>query len=214
MGSKYPGTAEFGALLFNHDAKLAMSFLRGHLLLEQALTALIELRADRPAVILDRASFASKLNLCDGLGLVDTDVATAIRAVNRERNHLAHRLDASVSLTRVQALVEKLPDRVRQGVKDVIAASPHERIHHDDDALATETLMAVFLVLCTRLGSLLQQGRYEAQHADTLQSYRMACAIAEIEETGASPETIRARLSLPVPPDPRQALAELFLTEK
>lgn len=213
MGSKYPGTAEFGALLFSHDTKLAMSFLRGHLLLEQALTALIELHAERPAVILDRASFASKLNLCDGLGLLDTDVATAIRAVNRERNHLAHRLDASLSLTRVQTLVEKLPDRVRRGVKDVVAASPHERIHHDDDALATETLMAIFLVLCLRLGSLLQRGRYESQHASALESYRMACAIAEIEDTGVSPETIRARLSLPLPPDPLHSLAELFTSE-
>ncbi|WKT89592.1 hypothetical protein QYR02_01385 [Microbacterium maritypicum] len=213
MGSKYPGTAEFGKLLFDHDTKLSMSFLRGHLLLEQALAVLIELHTERPAVMLDRASFSSKLNICDGLGLLDADSASAVRAVNRERNHLAHRLDATLTLTRVQALVDKLPLRVRRGVESVVSATPHAQVHHDEDALVTETLMAIFLVLGMRLGNLIQQGRYEAQYASELESYRMARAIAEIQETGVSAETIRSRLALPHPPDPLQALTELFPRE-
>lgn len=212
MGSKYPGTSEFGALLFNHDTKLAMSFLRGHLLVEQALTTIIELRGERPAVVLDRASFSSKLNICDGFGLIDTDLANAIRMVNRERNHLAHRLDATVTLLRVQALVERMPARVQKGIVDVVAVSPHPQIHQNEEAMAVETLMALFLVIVMRLGQIIQQMRYETQHADVLQSFRMACAIAEVQETGVTPETIRARLGVPASPDPSHALAELFDT--
>ncbi len=57
---------------------------------------------------------------------------------------------------------------------------------------------------------MIQQLRYEAEHGEKLESYKWACAIAEIKETGATPESIRARLMLPDPPDPRDALGELF----
>lgn len=108
--SKYAGTSEFTDLLFDQHAQMSMILLRGHLLLEQALTAIIELRGERASVVVDRASFSAKLNVCDGLGLIDEELATAVRLVNRERNHLAHRLDAFLTFERVSALKAHLPE--------------------------------------------------------------------------------------------------------
>ncbi|NYE18119.1 hypothetical protein [Microbacterium immunditiarum] len=235
MASKYAGTIEFSDLLFDRHAQMSMIFLRGHLLLEQALTTIIELRGERAKVVLDRASFNAKLNICDGFGLVDEDLATAVQLVNRERNHLAHRLDALVTFDRVSALVAKMPERIRTAVDDVVSLTPDEltaevqrrvakarkRGANDEHiralemgftqgAQTTELLKGLFLVLAMGLGGVIQRLRYEANYGEKLDSFKWACAIAEIEETGATPESIRARLALPDPPDPRDALGELF----
>lgn len=235
MASSYAGTSEFSDLLFDRHAQMSMIFLRGHLLLEQALTTIIELRGDRAKVVLDRASFSAKLNICDGLGLVDEDLATAVRLVNKERNHLAHRLDSLVTFERVSALVAKLPERLRRAVDEVISITPDEpakevqrrvskarkcgagdqhiqalEVGFTQGAQTTAMLNGLFLVLAMGLGGVIQRLRYEAEHGEKLESYKWACAIAEIQETGATPESIRAHLALPDPPDPRNALGEIF----
>jgi hypothetical protein len=79
-------------------------------------------------------------------------------------------------------------------------------------ARTASMLNAVFLVLAMGLGGVIQRMRYEAAHREKVESYKLACAIAEVQETGATPESIRAHLSLPDPPDPRDALGELFNT--
>lgn len=71
-------------------------------------------------------------------------------------------------------------------------------------------LNALLLVLAMGLGGVIQRLRYEAEYGEKLESYKWACAIAELQETGATPESICARLALPDPPDPRDALSELF----
>ncbi|WP_157561006.1 hypothetical protein [Humibacter albus] len=235
MASKYAGIAEFNDLLFDRHAQMSMTFLRGHLLLEQALTTIVELRGPRANVILDRASFSAKLNLCDGLGLVDEDLASAIRLVNRERNHLAHHLDTLVTFERVTELLAKMPARFRRAVEEVVAAAPGDlraeverrvavarRSGADDQqvhalevgftqgAKTTSMLSGIFLVLAMGLGAVIQQLRFEEEHGAELETYQWACAIAETQETGATPESIRARLAVPDPPDPRHALGELF----
>lgn len=235
MASEYAGTAEFHTMLFDERAYLSMVFLRGHLMVEQALTTIIELQHERAGVVLERATFASKLNLCDGLGLIDSELAQAIRSVNRERNRLAHSLDAIVSIESTVALVERMPTRIRKAIEDVstirVAEAKEEvtrRIQalratgaseeylagmeagFVDGARTTDNLVSLFLVLSLGLGLRIQTLDYEATHSDKVESYKWACAIAEIEGTGATPESIRRTLKLPDPPNPRDALSALF----
>lgn len=231
----FAGTKEFGRLLFDQQAQTGMIFLRGHLAIEQAMTTIIELQGDRTKVLLERASFSTKLNLCDGFGLLDEDLVTAIRLVNRERNHLAHRLDAIVTGERLAALISKLPTRIRKGVDEVVSVGIEDRAAEAQgwkeqvrgrgvweerlrkisvttvrDVQPADTMRGLFLVLLMGLGVVVQRLRFEAEHGEKLEIYRQACAIAEVMETGATPESIRAHLELPHPPDPRHALGALF----
>lgn len=230
----FAGTIEFGRLLFDQQAQTGMIFLRGHLAIEQAMTTIIELQGSRTKVLVERASFSTKLNLCDGFGLLDEELVTAIRLVNWERNHLAHRLDAIVTDERLSALVSKLPARIRNAVHDVVSVGGAERAAETGqlgaqdrergreerlrgtvfttvrEAGPTDTMQAIFLVLLMGLGVVVQQLRFKSEHGDKLEIYKQACAIAEVMDTGATPESIRAHLELPDPPDPRNALGALF----
>ncbi|MCE4027118.1 hypothetical protein LXM50_14150 [Microbacterium sp. Au-Mic1] len=234
MGS-FAGTKEFGRLLFDQQAQIGMIFLRGHLVIEQAMTTIIELQGARTKVLLERASFSTKLNLCDGFGLLDEHLVTAIRLVNRERNHLAHRLDAIVTDERLAVLLSKLPARIRKAVDDVVSVGIEERAAEAErwneqarerglgeerlrkisfptvrDVQPADTMQGLFLVLLMGLGTVVQKLRFEAEHGEKLEIYKQACAVAEVMETGATPESIRAHLELPDPPDPRHALGALF----
>ncbi|MFP1603040.1 hypothetical protein ACLD0U_10170 [Microbacterium sp. 2216-1] len=210
MSSTYAGTKEFRDLLFDRDAEAGMTFLRGHLLVEQALATIIELRGERAGAFLDRASFSTKLSVCDAFELLEAELVTAIRLVNQERNRLAHRLDAVMTLDRVSVLVQKLPARIRAGVEDVVGLRRQPSPVHVQSPTVSDMLMALFLVLAIGLGGVIQRMRYEAEHSGKLDSYKWACAIAEIQQTGATPEGIRESLELPLPPDPADALGELF----
>lgn len=204
MVSKYAGTAEFTKALFDRDSHLIVSFIRGHLLLEQALTTILELQNDRAKVIVERATFSSKLTMCDGLGLLDEDLVRAIRAVNRERNRIAHRLDASLKASDVEHLVKTFAPELQKAVFEIADLTPN------GSGRTSELINAVFLLLSMGAARAIQRRRYEVENRDALAAYRMACAVAEVQGTGVTPEEIAERLGLRAPPDPAHALGELF----
>ncbi|WP_127818243.1 hypothetical protein [Microbacterium sp. CPCC 204701] len=229
-----PGLDEFNRHLDDPGLLASMTFLRGHLLLEQALTRILELRAvDASALRLDRQTFASKLNICRALGFVPEDLAGAIGAVNRERNRLAHRLDAKVDRESLQALVNGLPRRIRVSIDAVIAAAPdttdymRAAAHGDLRAMglpAVEaaidlyisgaamklTMQALFLVLAMGLGHEVLLAEYRKEHGDRIMAFELACAMQDDPPSADKIASIRENLGLPPEPDPRDALSALF----
>lgn len=207
-------------------------------MLEQALATLIELnaRGRAAALRLERATFASKLSMCEGFGFIEPALATALKAVNSERNRLAHELNVRLEEENVSALVGRFDPVHRASVEAVVAASAAEAHSYEaqaskraralfeegapevenliaayaSEARAVRLLKATFLVLGMALGHEIQMLRYRSEFGDKIEAYRMACAIAEVEQTGATPASIREHLGLPEEPDPRVALGALF----
>ena len=232
--SKTPGLDEFNRLLDDPGLLAAMTFLRGHLLLEQALTRLIELNAvDAAALRLERQSFSSKLSICQALGFLPAELASGVRAVNTERNRLAHRVEAKVDPASMEALLQRLPVNIRMSIEAVKEAAPqsdnYRRAAASEDLSAMGvaaveraieiyvagmdlklTMQALFLVLSMAMGHELQLAEYRKEHGEKIAAFELACAMREEPPSEAERERIRQRLDLPVEPHPRGALGALF----
>jgi hypothetical protein len=90
---------------------LELLILRGHLLLEEALTELISTRCYRPDILLDcQLSFFQKLKLVQALhsvvGLMEPDVVF-LKAFNRVRNILAHTVEPRDIESRIDTLLRQ-----------------------------------------------------------------------------------------------------------
>jgi hypothetical protein len=79
-----------------HERWLSTIILVIHLEIETMLVELLRKKLSKPQKVLENRSvnlsFAYKVSLCEALGIVDSQVAESIRAVNKLRNQLAHQL--------------------------------------------------------------------------------------------------------------------------
>lgn len=219
-----PGLEQFNHLLFgDRRADVAMRFLRGHLLIEQAVTDLIHVRAVKPtALIHKRTMMSQKLNLCEGLGWLPDRLVKALRAVTDRRNDLAHALDERLTVERVDSLYYALTEELRRAVDAVLAerlTGPTERVLLRADMnsegviwsfVSESRLTAILLILSMEIGQELQLARYECDNREKLRAFHLAIAADELDGLPSRESVIRARLQLPEPPDPRHALAALF----
>lgn len=216
---KTPGLAAFNVMLFGDErAELGMRFLRGHLVLEQGLTALVEARAAKAEVLLNRATFSRKLDLCEGLGWLPQHVVDAVRAVNRQRNRLAHGPSERLTGADIDTLVDSMSQAIRAGIAAAmrvrLGGDPeHKPISADEEDWSSTSearLASLFLMLALILGGEVQKARYELEHRSKLQAFNLAVAMDEIEGKLRREAELRKRLDLPEPPDGRHALSVLF----
>ncbi|MCU6500406.1 hypothetical protein LPN04_21650 [Rugamonas sp. A1-17] len=82
------------------------SVLRGHLLIERTLEALIAKKLARPKKLFDkhRITFEMKVDLADAMGVLPPSYVSAAKALNGIRNAYAHREDHKVSLEELNSL--------------------------------------------------------------------------------------------------------------
>lgn len=219
-----PGLESFNHLLFgDRRADVAMRFLRGHLLIEQAVTDLIHVRAVKPkALIHKRTMMSQKLNLCEGVGWLPDQLITALRAVTDRRNDLAHALNERLTVERVDSLYEALTGELRRAVDAVLAerfTDPAGKVLFLADMnregviwsfVSESRLTAILLILSMEVGHELQLARYERDNQDKLRAFHLALAADELDGLPSRESVIRERLQLPEPPDRRGALAALF----
>jgi hypothetical protein len=87
--------------------------LRGHLLLEVALEEAITRSAHNPFLLKieeERGfSFAQKVRIAAGFGVLDAAAVAALKALNKLRNQLSHRSEFAVTTTDVAVLTKYLP---------------------------------------------------------------------------------------------------------
>lgn len=83
------------------------AFVRGHLIVETLLVQMIDLKLDNPQRInAFNLNFPTKVNLCEAMGLIDTDMANFLLEMNKTRNRFAHRLGYDLSFDDAFKLAE------------------------------------------------------------------------------------------------------------
>src|ERR1700741_2551259 len=82
------------------------SVLRGHLLIERTIEALIAKKLARPQKLFDkhRITFEMKVDLADAMGALPPAYVGAAKALNGIRNAYAHREDHKVSVEELNSL--------------------------------------------------------------------------------------------------------------
>jgi hypothetical protein len=83
--------------------------LRGHLWIESLITSILEVQVvDAKALDLDRLAFRQKVDIAQAFGFIGPDDGTALRALNRLRNRLAHDLKMEPSEGDIRELLTTL----------------------------------------------------------------------------------------------------------
>jgi len=97
---------EYGMQLLVWDAPQLSVVLRGHLLIEQVLEALISQKMPHPDRLFEkqRLSFEMKCDLANAMGVLPGAHLGAAKALNSIRNAYAHRADHAVSVEQLNSL--------------------------------------------------------------------------------------------------------------
>jgi hypothetical protein len=102
--------------------------LRGHLLIERTIEALISRKLAKPKILFERhrITFEMKVDLADALGLLPASHVSAAKALNAIRNAYAHRETHKVSVEELNSLkIKWLPIQNRAYVA-ALAEGPEE----------------------------------------------------------------------------------------
>lgn len=118
-------------------ADLGLIILKGHLLLEEQLTIIIEERMKRPSAIeLQKPNwiFDHVLSLTEALcgGEVDDDVWKCLRKINKIRNNMVHKLE---------------PKGLEDQVRDLNDSWPSGLPNENPQAFLFMTLASIFVVV-------------------------------------------------------------------
>jgi hypothetical protein len=93
--------------------------IRAQLYLEHILITLLREAFVHPeALDLRRWTFPAKLDLCIAMGLVPSELRSAIAKINEMRNHVAHKLDFQLTETIKQELWQSIPLFLQQTLLD------------------------------------------------------------------------------------------------
>ena len=190
--------AEFRNSLEGSTSTLEI-LLKGHLWIESLLNSFLEAAAKRPAALrLDRASFSTKLNLCEAFGLLPKSFVETLRLVNRHRNDLAHNVKASMSDETVEKLIKQSSEPVRSAYARLMAA------HNETDRSSTLFRLGSWLMLIVnQLGYQVLLYEYEQDYQPQHLAFATARLLEEQEGRAPAPAAeIRRLVGLPEPPQP------------
>jgi hypothetical protein len=97
---------DYGMQMLIYDAPELSVVLRGHLLIEQVIEALIAQKMKYPDRFFNnqRISFEMKVDLASALGVLPETHLGAAKAMNNIRNSYAHREDHSLSIDELNSL--------------------------------------------------------------------------------------------------------------
>src|SRR5437879_480277 len=84
--------------------------VRSHIILEAGLNFLLQ-PFGGPGTELDRLSFMAKVDVGVALGRLTPDLRPGFAEVNKLRNRFAHDLDATLSRSDAESVIDSLPDR-------------------------------------------------------------------------------------------------------
>lgn len=147
--------------------------LKGHLYIESLLISLIEAAAVEPAALeLDRLGFANKVAIAAAIGGLPSDMAPAVRRLNKLRNEVAHRLDVAITAEQVNEIHSLLPERLR--------AIRQEHWAHIDDAIVD--LRLTLFVIATHIDSVRVQVQFDRGNAVLLAEKSALDSIKEFED--------------------------------
>ena len=100
---------QYGMELLVFEAPELSKILRGHLLIERTVEALIARKLEKPKKLFDyhRITFEMKVDLADALGVLPPSHVSAAKALNNIRNAYAHREDHKLSIEELNSLKVK-----------------------------------------------------------------------------------------------------------
>jgi hypothetical protein len=112
-----------------HVDDVAQIVLKGHLVMEELMTASIEtFLLHGEFVEPSRLQFHQKLQLCRAMSVSDhnNDMWNLIASINTLRNHLSHSLDPTERAKRVEALGSKFAREFPAHISEKLDPLPHE----------------------------------------------------------------------------------------
>lgn len=106
------------------------SILRGHLLIERTIEALIAKKLAKPKKLFDnhRVTFEMKVDLADAMGVLPPAYVGAAKALNGIRNAYAHREDHRVSVEELNSLKIKWEPIQKKAFTAVLTKGPQEAV--------------------------------------------------------------------------------------
>ncbi|NYE19612.1 hypothetical protein [Microbacterium immunditiarum] len=124
------------------DPNLLMAVIKGHLWVERALNAALEIHAEQPSQIkLDRLPFATKLNIATAYGFIKADLRPVLERLNQLRNRAAHSLDFEVSDGDARGLRALLPKDHLEGIAHL--DKPHHTLADEFATTLTWVIMSL-----------------------------------------------------------------------
>jgi hypothetical protein len=116
--------------------------VRGHLILEALLNALLELTVPNQCKELLRLNFAQKLDLAIALGCLPSDYRGSWRMANDLRNKFAHDLHAELTGSDAENLLNAMPSSMREQIRAQRRAlnGLGKSTHRTPDAVVTNCL--------------------------------------------------------------------------
>ena len=119
---------QYGMELLVFEAPELSKILRGHLLIERTLEALIARKLEKPKKLFDnhRVTFELKVDLADSLGVLPASHVSAAKALNNIRNAYAHREDHRLSIDELNSLKIKWVPIQKKAYAAALAKGPKE----------------------------------------------------------------------------------------
>lgn len=119
---------QYGMKLLVFEAPELSKVLRGHLLIERSLEALIARKLEKPKRLFDnhRVTFEMKVDLADALGVLPPSHVSAAKALNSIRNAYAHREDHKLSTEELNSLKIKWDPTQKKAFSVALAKGPEE----------------------------------------------------------------------------------------
>lgn len=104
------------------------SILRGHLLIERTIEALIAKNLSKPKKLFDnhRVTFEMKVDLADAMGVLPPSHVSAAKALNGIRNVYAHREDHKITAEELNSLKIKWESIQKKAYATALAKGPEE----------------------------------------------------------------------------------------
>lgn len=104
------------------------SILRGHLLIERTIEALIAKKLTKPKKLFDnhRVTFEMKVDLADAMGVLPPAHVSAAKALNNIRNAYAHREDHKLSVGELNSLKIKWVPTQKEAFTGALTKGPEE----------------------------------------------------------------------------------------
>ncbi len=204
-------------------------WLTHHLLLEQAINKLLEEALEKPQVVHTLGQFSVKLKVVEGLGLLDSSVVAAIRSINKGRNDIAHKLDASVGDEFVDRIYSRIPEDFRSIIESLDFSSSIDarmarhfeenpenidseafKVGYRHGSTLTERIKRLFLSILIIIGHKIHMIEYENKYDRLIFSYHLIVGMRDMKEDHRTPEEIWDYMDIPAPPHPRDGMSAIF----
>jgi hypothetical protein len=119
---------QYSMALLVFGAPELSAILRGHLLIERTLEALIAAKLPRPLKFFDnhRVTFEMKVDLADAFGLLPASHVGAAKALNNIRNAYAHREDHTITAEELNSLKIKWEPIQKKAYAAALTKGPEE----------------------------------------------------------------------------------------